>query len=259
MPVRKKKPLRKASAKSVKALASKTAKSNAKFRKADSRIKAELSKLQNGLAKLEKNPKAKKRELNEYNLFMRRQLRLGKTFRQAVAAWKRFKKLLSKRKPSAYNSFIASQLKQGKSFKDSVALWKRLKSGRPGKTRTVTKIKRVLVKSKPKVKYVVRTKFVEKPADATAFLPVEIEKIAERIAKKIKEPEHGLPIEEIAHRMLTLYFEEPAPFDKSSMVSSVESLRVRLIFDQPQKFVAKGQSAVFYSDSGETLGGGVIL
>jgi tRNA-specific 2-thiouridylase len=33
----------------------------------------------------------------------------------------------------------------------------------------------------------------------------------------------------------------------------------KLIFDKPQKFVAAGQSAVFYSEDGEMLGGGVIL
>ncbi|MBI5220558.1 MAG: tRNA 2-thiouridine(34) synthase MnmA [Candidatus Liptonbacteria bacterium] len=32
----------------------------------------------------------------------------------------------------------------------------------------------------------------------------------------------------------------------------------RIVFDQPQKFVAPGQSAVFYSRKGELLGGGVI-
>lgn len=33
---------------------------------------------------------------------------------------------------------------------------------------------------------------------------------------------------------------------------------VRLKFKEPVKFVAKGQSAVFYSKSKEMLGGGVI-
>ncbi len=33
----------------------------------------------------------------------------------------------------------------------------------------------------------------------------------------------------------------------------------RLLFDKPQKFVAEGQSAVFYSKAGEMLGGGVII
>jgi tRNA-specific 2-thiouridylase len=33
---------------------------------------------------------------------------------------------------------------------------------------------------------------------------------------------------------------------------------VRLVFDQPQKFVAAGQSAVFYTKKGTLIGGGVI-
>ncbi len=35
--------------------------------------------------------------------------------------------------------------------------------------------------------------------------------------------------------------------------------RYKLVFKTPQKFVAPGQSAVFYSSSGQMLGGGVIL
>lgn len=34
---------------------------------------------------------------------------------------------------------------------------------------------------------------------------------------------------------------------------------IKLVFDEPQKFVAPGQSAVFYSNKGELLGGGVIV
>ena len=33
----------------------------------------------------------------------------------------------------------------------------------------------------------------------------------------------------------------------------------KLVFDKPQKFVAPGQSAVFYGKNGEMFGGGVIL
>jgi tRNA U34 2-thiouridine synthase MnmA/TrmU len=32
-----------------------------------------------------------------------------------------------------------------------------------------------------------------------------------------------------------------------------------LVFNKPQKFVAPGQSAVFYSKTGEMLGGGIIV
>jgi tRNA-specific 2-thiouridylase len=38
-----------------------------------------------------------------------------------------------------------------------------------------------------------------------------------------------------------------------------ESPSVSLVFERPQKFVAQGQSAVFYSKNGQMLGGGVIL
>ncbi|MEK7087075.1 MAG: aminomethyltransferase beta-barrel domain-containing protein, partial [Patescibacteria group bacterium] len=37
-----------------------------------------------------------------------------------------------------------------------------------------------------------------------------------------------------------------------------EALGYKLIFAEPQKFVASGQSAVFYSADGEMLGGGII-
>jgi tRNA-uridine 2-sulfurtransferase len=42
------------------------------------------------------------------------------------------------------------------------------------------------------------------------------------------------------------------PFFKATLVKD------KIIFDQPQKFVASGQSAVFYGKTGEMLGGGVI-
>ena len=41
--------------------------------------------------------------------------------------------------------------------------------------------------------------------------------------------------------------------------TNAEKNGVRVIFDEPQKFVASGQSAVFYDQSGQMLGGGVIL
>ena len=38
-----------------------------------------------------------------------------------------------------------------------------------------------------------------------------------------------------------------------------QGARIKLVFDRPQKFIAPGQSAVFYLKNGELLGGGVIL
>ncbi len=41
-------------------------------------------------------------------------------------------------------------------------------------------------------------------------------------------------------------------------IEKLESGNYKLIFDQPQKFVAAGQSAVFYSKGGQMIGGGII-
>ena len=48
------------------------------------------------------------------------------------------------------------------------------------------------------------------------------------------------------------------PLFKAKFVKS-GSGKYKLVFNQPQKFVASGQSAVFYSKTGEMLGGGVIV
>jgi len=49
------------------------------------------------------------------------------------------------------------------------------------------------------------------------------------------------------------------PLAEANLVTSNEGQETRLVFDKPQKFVAAGQSAVFYAKDGEMLGGGVIL
>lgn len=46
---------------------------------------------------------------------------------------------------------------------------------------------------------------------------------------------------------------------ENNQIPNSKFQKLRLIFDKPVKFVAPGQSAVFYSTSGELLGGGVIL
>ena len=50
----------------------------------------------------------------------------------------------------------------------------------------------------------------------------------------------------------------PAKLEKVQDTKKNKIQNWRLVFDQPQKFVASGQSAVFYSKTGEMLGGGVI-
>ncbi|HUZ92577.1 MAG TPA: tRNA 2-thiouridine(34) synthase MnmA [Candidatus Paceibacterota bacterium] len=46
------------------------------------------------------------------------------------------------------------------------------------------------------------------------------------------------------------------PLRKAMII--INESRIKLIFDEPVKFVAPGQSAVFYSEEGEMLGGGII-
>lgn len=53
------------------------------------------------------------------------------------------------------------------------------------------------------------------------------------------------------------------PLAKAKLIflrkSASRSASVRAVFSRPMKFVAPGQSAVFYSKSGEMLGGGIIV
>ena len=125
----------------------------------------EIAKLKADLEKLKKKKKFKTSHVSEYNIFIRKQIRSGLTFLQAVKQWNRYKSLESKnkRRPSAYNQFIGSQMRLGKTWTQSVALWKLAKSGKLGKkgsTKTITKtvVRTRTIKSKPKIKY--RTKTV---------------------------------------------------------------------------------------------------
>jgi tRNA-uridine 2-sulfurtransferase len=45
----------------------------------------------------------------------------------------------------------------------------------------------------------------------------------------------------------------------AAALSRLENGNYKLVFREPQKFVAEGQSAVFYGENGEMLGGGVIV
>jgi hypothetical protein len=125
---------------------------------------AEIAKLKEDLAKLKKKRKFNTSHVSEYNIFIRKQIRSGLTFIQAVKQWNRYRSLeaKNKRRPSAYNQFIGSQMRLGKTWTQAVALWKLAKAGKLGKkgsTKTITKniyLTRT-IKSKPKIKYRTRT------------------------------------------------------------------------------------------------------
>lgn len=80
--------------KEIKTAATKAKSADTKAEKAlsqDERQKAELKKLSADVASLKKKG-LKKKQLSEYNLFVKRQLKQGRTFLQAVRLWKRQQK-----------------------------------------------------------------------------------------------------------------------------------------------------------------------
>ena len=66
-----------------------TAKAGKTARKAVAKTRQldkEFAKLKKEITKQRKQPKTNKKQLNEYNLFIRRQIKKGKTFSQAVGS-----------------------------------------------------------------------------------------------------------------------------------------------------------------------------
>ncbi len=127
----------------------------------DPKQKAELSRLQKELDKLSKR-KASKKQLNEYNLFMRRQLNEGKTFAQAVKIWKQVKRVEEGKLPTKT------------------------------KTRTVTKTVVKRLKAKPVVKYRTRVKQIVKEKPVIKY-QTKIEKVTDpELERSINEKETQL-------------------------------------------------------------------
>lgn len=168
-------------------------------------IKAELSKLSDDLKSMKTKGNEPKRELSMYNLFVRKQIQQGKSFEEAVKAWKSSKKMienpeLAKMKPKT-------------------------------RTRTITKT-RTIVKRVPKV--VVRKVPIYKPSSSSSpetkeslnsimrelhALKTEVssmEKEAKPMSREVKHVQASagmpgdLPVEEVAVRLTRLYFEEIA-------------------------------------------------
>lgn len=82
--------------KGTKRLSKSLQKTTTKLSTQNTEIRTELEKLKDAIKGLKTNPKKRveKRELSMYNLFVRQQIRSGKTFEEAVALWKRSKKIL---------------------------------------------------------------------------------------------------------------------------------------------------------------------
>lgn len=177
----------------TKAVRTTTARSQS-LRKGLDRLKTELEKYS--------KKKTPKKQLSEYNLFMRRQLLAGKTFATAVRMWKAYRK----GKPSV-----------------------RAKARTVARSRIITRTVVRRIRSKPKI--ITRTIFRTAPARVDV-LPAQKEAVDKEIISGInqtvskimqadlhsvhKESKHttysqfSISDEELAFKLLTLYFEEVA-------------------------------------------------
>ncbi len=66
----------------------------------------------------------------------------------------------------------------------------------------------------------------------------------------------GRAVEEVLPVRARVRYRQPL---SNATLSKLENGNYKLVFAAPQKFVAEGQSAVFYDADGEMLGGGIIL
>lgn len=225
----------------------------AKNKAMSNKIQAELEKLQQDIAK--SKGKKNKKQLNEYNLFMRRQLLKGKTFNQAVQLWKKLRNVEAGKMPTRTRIKTVVKRVRVKSRPKVVVRTRRilvkskpkvvvrtrrvLVKPRPKiRTRTVVKTRTVVRKAKPVIQYKARTRTVSKPVVHTVEKPVfdahMMEQFADLIAKETAQKvshsmdvsrahvsravtdstlsfaSHDLATEEMAYRMVKMYFEELA-------------------------------------------------
>jgi hypothetical protein len=151
----------------------------------------EIAKLKDDLSKLKKKKKFNTSHVSEYNIFIRKQIKSGLSFLQAVKQWNKYKLLESKnkRRPSAYNQFIGSQMRLGKTWLQAVALWKLAKAGKLGKkgsTRTVTRTIVRRIASKPMIRYRTKTNTVIKRVRSKPKVIVRMIKSKPRVITKFK-------------------------------------------------------------------------
>jgi hypothetical protein len=135
---------------------------------------------------LESLKKRKKRaSLSDYNKFMRTEIRKGKSFKQAAAAWRKFKKDQAKKfkKRSSYNVFVSMELKRGKTMKQAIRAWNLFKN--PPKKRKKKPVKK-LVRSKLVVKKKPKRKLTKKKKAPKAKVRTRTKLVIKRIKSKPK-------------------------------------------------------------------------
>jgi hypothetical protein len=167
-------------------------------------LKKEMEKLKENLEKLSK--KKSKKQLSEYNLFMKRQLIAGKTFKQAVRLWTSYKKGKPIIKKVKYKpkTIVRTIIKKVPVIKTKTIV----KKVPVVKTRTI--IKKIPVKIEEKDMEEIgsepKTEKIEQKNEAENN---EKEKLESMISKKMMEENWmNLSDEEVAIRLVTVYFQE---------------------------------------------------
>ncbi len=211
-------------------------KKKGKVTKKIKKIDAEIEKLKKDLGKLKKKG-ATKKHLSEYNLFIRKQLKQGRTFAQAVRLWKRQQKVIKtlrkkpRKKPAKKKPKPKRKPAKKKPKKKIVKAKAKIKKKRPVKK----KVKKKAVKKKPKKaakkkpkkkpvkKRAVRRKIIRRVEPVIVEKPILQEARLESLVSRIRQGEdekvekiiarlkaRELPDEEIAFRLARLYFEQVA-------------------------------------------------
>ncbi|MBI4043400.1 MAG: hypothetical protein HY393_01170 [Candidatus Diapherotrites archaeon] len=195
-----------------------------KERSAVKRTAIKTKQLSGALGKLKKEmgvlrkKKTPKRELNLYNVFMRNQLRQGKTFSQSVKLWKRSRKVLLN--PARYKAVTPAALARRRKPVVKVKVRRIVKKVPVIRTRVRTRIveKKVpVVRTKRVIQRVpvVRTKVVQAPRQSPTELAQAIAKALDH-SKSLSAtgPMHVSTVqvseEELALKIVHLFFEEVA-------------------------------------------------
>ncbi|HIH21776.1 MAG TPA: hypothetical protein HA222_03930 [Candidatus Diapherotrites archaeon] len=196
--------------KGLKAEKKKTAKVARKAAAKTAVLSKEMGKLKADLSNLAKK-KASKKQLSEYNLFMRRQLNGGKTFNQGVKLWKAYKKGKPLVKTRVVRKTVVRRVRVPGRTKIKYRTRTVVKRVR-AKPRVITKT-RTIVRKVPVTRTVVKTVRIPsaRAVPSAGISEHSIQAIISRELGKVREADGvKLSDEELAVRLVSLYFEEIA-------------------------------------------------
>jgi len=209
-----KRPANRALKKQIKSLK----KEGTKIKSKTSKLDVELKKLKDGLEKL-KGKGVKKKQLSRYNLFIRDQLKKGRTFVQAVRLWKRAEKAtrVLRKKPSTKSKTV----KPKSVPKKKSAGHKTAKKAKSSKAKTKPARKKITKKVIRKVKVpTVITKFKPRIIEKDVLSKEKIDQIVSRLDEKQKSMIDSI--------MLQMKYPKQAMVSESAVVPSDEEIAIKL-------------------------------